>query len=501
MERSNARTGAGFGPPPFSGEKHGTDMSDRDRGGTMADVFVRVLMHGCVWLAAAVAGFLALLSAVPTASAAFTQPTGPMCSTGPCDAAWCGSSGYDAYCASVGMSFHHVQISPPNAVCIWVDGSGTQSNACAGSIHYEAYTTAATTPTGATCTGGSCTCNPGYSESGSTCVSGCTGDTQRLTYFAGYDPGLIGRATVRSFPNTIYPEALVTGGCAYQINAAASVDFACYSYSGAPTKIYCDANYTASGAAPVGGEATPSTPSASDPCPSGQNMGVINGIPRCFSSSSVPPPVPQTTTTVNATPVVNGDGTTTYVATTTAPNGATDVVTTIKDTASGAQVSQSTVRTMAEVPKSDLDKFCVDNPQSPLCKITSFSGTCGATLTCDGDAIQCAVARATFASNCQLSTTSSLSALGDSLAAGNDPLASTLPSSTNFTTVNVSGMLDTTDALGGGSGCLSDQTFDFVGGQTYTLPWSQLCGSFELMGFAMMFAAALGCARIVGIWG
>lgn len=499
-------------PPFFKGVGYGIAGLDRDMCGVVADFFG---MKNCYlvfvsrvigWLGvfALVAFIFALTSVRP--AAAFSQPTGIVCGNQTCEQ-YCISSTFISSMAGIGhnVSFHSVSyVSLPTAVCLWNEPAlGLTGVMYIGNIYAQSYpsaTSGAITPANASCSGGSCTCNASYAWNGSICVSGCTGEAKRFTYFAGYDPQLTGRATVRTYPSTLYPPALASNGCAYQINPSASSNFECYAYPAAPTKIYCDANYTASGVAPTGSEPAPDTPSSANPCPTGQSIGLINGIPQCFGTMTALPPVPTTTTTVNAAPVVNGDGTTTSVSTTTAPNGERIVTTVITDTATARELSRSSTQTLVEVPKSTTDKFCVDNPQTPLCKVSTFTGNCNAVPTCDGDAVQCATARAVFAMNCELAKTSTLSVLGDAVAAGSDPLASSLPSSSNFSTVNVAGLIDSSDALSG-SGCLADQTFDFVSGQTFTLPWSQLCGSFVLMGYVLMVCSALGCARIVGIWG
>ena len=46
-------------------------------------------------------------------------------------------------------------------------------------------------------------------------------------------------------------------------------------------------------------------------------------------------------------------------------------------------------------------EFCKENPDAPQCKKSNWGGSCGS-FTCDGDAIQCAIAREQHKTNCKL---------------------------------------------------------------------------------------------------
>src|SRR5690606_10865770 len=46
--------------------------------------------------------------------------------------------------------------------------------------------------------------------------------------------------------------------------------------------------------------------------------------------------------------------------------------------------------------------FCEENPNSPQCKESSFGGSCQANFACDGDAIQCAIAKEQHIRACKL---------------------------------------------------------------------------------------------------
>ena len=131
----------------------------------------------------------------------------------------------------------------------------------------------------------------------------------------------------------------------------------------------------------------------------------------------------------------------------------------------------------------------------------NFSGTCGSAPTCNGDAVQCAVARAAWGLNCEYTTTNTPSTLGTALTVGTDPIGSTLPNSLHpFSTVEVGSNIDTSDALGGGS-CPDDQPISMFNGTTFVLPLSKLCTFFTVLGYLMVALSSISCARIVGVWG
>jgi hypothetical protein len=143
-----------------------------------------------------------------------------------------------------------------------------------------------------------------------------------------------------------------------------------------------------------------------------------------------------------------------------------------------------------------MQRFCEQNPEVTICKRSTWGGACGA-FACDGDAVQCAIAREMHQRNCQLfETTSTLSDLGNAVAAGNDPQASQNPAlEANRETRSLTGSLsqDTFLAPGG----LSDQQFTVSPLLTVTLPWSQLNYYLSLMGSIVVAFAMLFAARIV----
>lgn len=137
--------------------------------------------------------------------------------------------------------------------------------------------------------------------------------------------------------------------------------------------------------------------------------------------------------------------------------------------------------------------FCKDNPDSIICKQSSFSGSCEASFTCDGDAIQCAIAREQHVRNCKLfDTPSDESAL---YATEKNKEGSQTESLPGNSTVDLTANINQTDALGGGA-CVGDKTVSVMG-QSITLPFSVLCPYLDMLGNILVAVSLLLAVRIV----
>jgi len=124
----------------------------------------------------------------------------------------------------------------------------------------------------------------------------------------------------------------------------------------------------------------------------------------------------------------------------------------------------------------------------------AFGGSCDAGFTCKGDVIQCAIAQEQHKRNCQLyvqKTAESKLYLLESVKTGNRTLD--LPGNE---TIDLNGRIDTTDALGGGSG-VQDLNIT-VAGQSITLPFSVLNSPLAILGNILVAISFLLAFRIVG---
>jgi len=340
-------------------------------------------------------------------------------------------------------------------------------------------------PAHSTWNGSSCVCNGGYTESGGVCiVQTCTvGDTQQLTVFTGYDTN--GDGVADSGAGNIWTTQRASGGCAYapDINTPVS---SCFAYSGAPTKLYCTITYKGTGQV-ASGQAGPDTPDPTNPCPSGMTLGTMNNIPMCLTSGgpTTLPPAPSTTGTTTNT-VTNPDSSTTTTTTVTNNNSTTTTTTNCnadKTVCSTNTTTQQTGGAPGQAGDTDQAQFCRDNPTSPMCKATpqsAWSGACS-TFTCDGDAVQCAIAQEIHKRNCTLfDTTTDLSTLGTQVATGADPLADTFPfHASQRTTENMTNMFDQTRHWS--AQCPQDFQVT-LSGAAVTVPLSSLCTPLQWMG-------------------
>lgn len=91
-------------------------------------------------------------------------------------------------------------------------------------------------------------------------------------------------------------------------------------------------------------------------------------------------------------------------------------------------------------------------------------------------------------------TTTPLSTLGEQVAAGNDPQASSYPTAPGqVQTINLATAIDTSNALA--SGCIGDKVIAFPH-FSVTLPFATICPYLEMMGRIVLAFALLMAARI-----
>lgn len=126
-----------------------------------------------------------------------------------------------------------------------------------------------------------------------------------------------------------------------------------------------------------------------------------------------------------------------------------------------------------------------------------FGGSCIAGFVCEGDAVQCAIAREQHRRNCVLfNDPSDESRLYDAEKV-KDPRRDVTNDLPGNETVDLSTRLRTDDVLGGGGGaCIPDLNVT-VWGQGVTLPISGICPYLGYLGYVLVAVASLAAARIV----
>ena len=221
--------------------------------------------------------------------------------------------------------------------------------------------------------------------------------------------------------------------------------------------------------------------------------GTVNGVSVCIPFSGTNPPAETVTQSKNTAT----DGTVTTAVVDTSCNGTTCTTTTTTTVSGGAAGGTTAPTTTAATDTKPQTTFCTDNPASPMCKTSSYSGgACGTAPACDGDAIQCAIAASAFKTSCAYDNTAAATTeegrydaakvvTGDQSVDAANPLGFAV----------TPGSFDRTNLLGAEVG-LSDLSVTVMGRVT-TLPFSGLNTWFAILGNILMGCTALLCMRIV----
>lgn len=265
--------------------------------------------------------------------------------------------------------------------------------------------------------------------------------------------------------------------------------------SGSPT---CYISATYGGDAP--GTSPNSPPQLSNnptpqPCGAGQCYGTVNGQSMCVTCGSINTPNPTTTTSSTT----NSDGSVTTTTKVCDPDGTctTSSTTTINGVTVGSPITTKTTGPGTGTNPGDTppSSFCTDNPSSPLCKTSSISGSCTG-FTCDGDAVQCAIASQQYKLVCDFEKTSDMSDLGNQVVAGNDPLAASNPTApANVIQHDLSTSIDQSRFLS--SSGMADKTIS-VAGKSFVIPFSKANPVLDIMGAIVVTFSLLAAVRIVG---
>lgn len=200
------------------------------------------------------------------------------------------------------------------------------------------------------------------------------------------------------------------------------------------------------------------------------------------------------------------DNTTTKTETSggTSSTGTTTTSTTSKTSCDGSNCTTTTTTTTTNPDGTKTDKsettsqaqadYCTRNPNATACKKAegSFGGSCSAGFTCEGDAVQCAIAREAYRRNCELlEKETPESTLGKNIANGDDRPVGHPGNSPDI--VNVSGNINQTNPYGGS--CPPDINLN-VYGKTVIVPLSNACDIFKWMGYIAVAFTMYAAARI-----
>lgn len=248
----------------------------------------------------------------------------------------------------------------------------------------------------------------------------------------------------------------------------------------------------------TGGSTTPpaQTSLPADTCAPGMQGGYVNGKWTCVNPSTgetqpQSTPAPQTPKTENkeTTTTTNPDGSTTTTTTTDHGDGSQTVTVTI--TQPNGDKEETTTHTPAD--KDEHETFCEENPDSPICKDSNFGGDCGS-FTCDGDAIQCAIAQHQHQKRCDdenaYMQNSYIAQAKTILEGGSDSV--TDPIATPET--RALGSFDTSDMLT--PGCPAPRSYTVLGG-SFTINYQPFCDIAAIVKIFLVVGALLLGGRIV----
>lgn len=235
-------------------------------------------------------------------------------------------------------------------------------------------------------------------------------------------------------------------------------------------------------------------------CGAGLTPGTINGVGVCLKPSTGNTQQSTSSGSTSTTPTINADGSpgpgltgigpakTGTSETTCTGNSCTTVTRTTSTTASGS------VSVATEKKDESKDDYCTKNPRSPLCVTSTFGGACTAGFQCDGDAVQCALAKEVFTQNCKMNERNAQADLFDNEIVKFGNRTNDLPGNS---TINLSSAsFDQSNALGVAAQCIQDVTVTVMG-NTAVLPFSRVCAILEQLGSVMLAVSFLLAARIV----
>lgn len=337
---------------------------------------------------------------------------------------------------------------------------------------------------------GSCQVKPScgagqiYQASTNTCIADCPSNGTQLP---GAGPGTVFEAG----------NGLTTVVCLAGCEASA---FMAAQQAG---KNYVWGPISATGRACAAASPTPPGVTARDPaCPVGKCPGTVNGQSVCVpcdkvkqTETSTKSESAATTASGAASAGPTATSTETGSSTTECANGKCTTTTTTTTT-TGANGDKTDKTETTTEPQSD---FCTRNPRDAVCKGTesSWGGTCAA-FTCDGDAIQCAQAKAGWELACGLKVDESnpLIGVGQQATVGGDRPSDHPAHQSNTVALDLSTRLSSVPLFGVTGDCIGDKPFTFMG-KGYTLPFSKWCPYLNILGSAFLAACYLSAAFIV----
>lgn len=247
----------------------------------------------------------------------------------------------------------------------------------------------------------------------------------------------------------------------------------------------------------------PVTPPDDPPrCSTGKCPGYFNGSYMCVACSEMASenkPITTynrtTETTTTGTPP-NQTTSTTTTDTKSTHNGTGTVTSTTSTTTTTTGPNGTTTSTESKETKEPKESFCKENPSSAFCKEGRFGGSCGS-FTCEGDAVQCAVAREIHQRNCEAVASNVYTDMVDAAQAGSDTGSTYIQGQKDGTPLDVTGKFSSSlDASPIAATCPSPRSVPLPGGNSFEISFEKPCEAAGWLGnfvqaFAYLFAALI----------
>jgi hypothetical protein len=310
-----------------------------------------------------------------------------------------------------------------------------------------------------------------------------------------------GQSTAGSGAATLACQPMTTGtaatGCVVSVGYDMAVGYGTpISYTWIGTGRYTGATCNAGDYPPLNPlQSTPTgtTTATLTDCPKGQVRGTINGQGICYTPSPDSTVTKSTAAGTVTTSTPTGTTTTGTQSTTTCTGTTCTTTTTTTTSAPSEGGTCCTTSTQSKTETQDKPSFCTEHPKDTQCVSSgSFSGSCTAGFTCEGDAVMCSIARASNEEKCGLLEKTSPESELYATTKG----ATSMPFTSSTTSISQSSF-DTTNALGVAGTCIPNTTV-VVFGKTVVLPISDVCPSLGHMGTLLLAVSWLAAFAIVG---
>lgn len=246
------------------------------------------------------------------------------------------------------------------------------------------------------------------------------------------------------------------------------------------------------------------TPDGDPPrCGAGQCPGTVNGVTVCVSCTDVATPEkPLTqydkkteTTTTGTPPNQTTETKSTETKSTHDGSGTVTSTTTTSTTKTDANGTTTTEEGKTEKKESQ-ESFCKENPTVAFCKNGKWGGGCDA-FTCDGDAVQCAIAREIHQRNCEAAKSNAYTDMTDAAQAGTDNASTYIQAQKDAAALDVNARFSQSlDASPIAASCPASRSVALPGGNSLEISFEKPCEIAGWLGhfvqaFAYLFAALI----------